>query len=261
MPRALIWDVDGTLAETERDGHRVAFNSAFEAAGLPWRWDVDHYGRLLQVTGGRERLLHDMALRPDAPASAAGRELLARTLHALKNAAYARLVAQGQVSLRPGVRELLDECAAAGVRLAIATTTSRSNVQALLQAQLGDAGAPRFEVVLCAEDAPRKKPDPQVYRLALQALGLAARDAVAVEDSPAGLAAARASGIPVLLTRSVYFANAFQPPGAADGVLAIGDGLHSGQGWSPAASAPGRIGLTQLKDWLKTHPDNMRCCA
>nr|MCU0889753.1 HAD hydrolase-like protein [Rubritepida sp.] len=132
MLRALIWDVDGTLAETERDGHRVAFNLAFEEHGLPWRWDAVHYGALLAVTGGRERLLHDMAARPDAPADADEREALARRLHATKTRYYTALVERGAIALRPGVHELLDECTAAGLPMAIATTTTRANVGALL---------------------------------------------------------------------------------------------------------------------------------
>jgi phosphoglycolate phosphatase-like HAD superfamily hydrolase len=133
MLKAVLWDVDGTLAETERDGHRVAFNRAFESLGLAWRWDVDRYGELLAVTGGRERILHDMASRPDAPASEAAREQLARRLHARKTEIYAGIAGHGQLPLRPGVRELMEACLAQGVRMGIATTTSRPNVEALLQ--------------------------------------------------------------------------------------------------------------------------------
>lgn len=248
MLRALIWDVDGTLAETERDGHRIAFNQAFEQAGLPWRWDVDHYGRLLSVTGGYERLLHDMQARADAPALAADRERLARALHASKNAAYARLVADGGIALRPGVRELFDDCARDGIRMAIATTTSRSNVEALLATQVGADWQGRFDCVLCAEDAPRKKPDPQVYRLALDRLGLPAHDVLAIEDSPAGVAAARAVNVPVAVTRSVYFAEA-----PVAGALAVGPGLHTTAGWKPVLPTHGdnRIGVTHLSAWLR----------
>ena len=131
--KALLWDVDGTLAETERDGHRVAFNLAFEAFGLPWRWDDALYGELLQVTGGRERLMHDMDSRPDAPPLAGERDALARALHAKKNSLYAELVAGTGIPLRGGVLELMRECRHQGVRLAIATTTSRSNLEALLR--------------------------------------------------------------------------------------------------------------------------------
>ena len=115
MMKAILWDVDGTLAETERDGHRVAFNRAFEALGLPWRWDERRYGELLRITGGRERLLHDMASRSDAPVLAAERLALARELHARKNVLYASVVASAARSrLRDGVAPLIEQAAARG---------------------------------------------------------------------------------------------------------------------------------------------------
>jgi HAD superfamily hydrolase (TIGR01509 family) len=217
--QALLWDVDGTVAETERDGHRVAFNQAFEAAGLPWHWDVAHYGRLLEVTGGRERLLADMAERPDAPTHAADREALAAHLHGLKNARYARLVAAGGLQARPGVLALMGEARAAGLRQAIVTTTSRSNVEALFSRLLGADWAGGFEAVCCGEDTRRKKPDPEVYRLALQRLELAPAQALALEDSTPGGQAAMAAGVPLLLRPSQYFPAEALPPGLATAVL------------------------------------------
>ena len=207
MLRALIWDVDGTVAETERDGHRVAFNQALQEHGVPWQWDAATYGRLLHVTGGFERLLHDMQARADAPRAAIERERLARALHQRKNQLYAQIVASGSIQLRPGVRRLIDECSDAGIALAIATTTSRSNVQALFAAHFGSAWQQRFAAVVCAEDAPIKKPDPMAYRLALEMMGIEAGAAMAVEDSPNGLVAAQATSIATLITRSVYFAS------------------------------------------------------
>jgi HAD superfamily hydrolase (TIGR01509 family) len=206
MLEALIWDVDGTIAETERDGHRVAFNQAFDALGLSWRWDVQRYGELLHITGGRERLLHDMALRPDAPTRPDDREALARELHRLKNGFYARLVEAGAIAARPGVRRLIDACGEAGIALAVATTTSRSNVQVLFDVLFGSTWPARFAAVVCAEQAPSKKPDPQAYTLALCLLGLAPEQALAIEDSPNGLQAARAAGLACGITRSAYFA-------------------------------------------------------
>lgn len=203
--RALLWDVDGTVAETERDGHRVAFNQAFEALGLPWRWSVAHYGELLRVAGGVERLHHDLAQRPEAPADAQVRETLVRVLHRAKTAAYTALVAQGAVQPRPGVRRLVAECAAAGLPLAVVTTTSRANVDALFASLWGEAWPRFFPVVVCAEDAPLKKPHPQAYQVALQRLGLAAQEAFALEDSPAGLRAAQAAGVACGITPGEYF--------------------------------------------------------
>ena len=252
MLRALIWDVDGTLAETERDGHRLAFNLAFEEYGLSWYWNEQRYGELLQVTGGRERLLFDMDTRDDSPAHGADRNELAAALHAGKNRHYARLVADGVVTLRAGVRELMQDCAQEGLPMAIATTTSRSNVEALLSAHFGGAGLRRFAAILCAEDAPAKKPDPLVYRLCLQRLGVSASEVVAREDSPAGVAACAALGVPVVVTRSHYFAC-----DEVQGALAVGPGLGEAHGWMPAAAWHGRIALEQIRAWLAESRD--RC--
>jgi HAD superfamily hydrolase (TIGR01509 family) len=246
MPlQALIWDVDGTLAETERDGHLPAFNAAFEALRVPWRWSVQRYGELLPVTGGCERLLHDMATQPEAPATQAERERLARQLHLDKNQRYAQSVAEGRIPLREGVRALMDDCRAAGVPMAIATTTSRSNVEALMGAHLGAAWRDWFACVLCGEDASRKKPDPQVYALTLERLGLQANEVLAIEDSPVGVRACVAAGVPVVVTRSVYFAEAEFP-----GALAVGPGLGTSEAWVPAATQSTRIDLPTLGEWL-----------
>lgn len=247
MLEAVLWDVDGTLAETERDGHLVAMNTAFDELGVLWRWSVERYGELLRVAGGYERLLHFMADEPCAPASMDERQALAKRIHDLKNRRYAELVADGALPLRPGVRELFDDCAAAGVRMAIVTTTSRGNVAALLGAHLGPRWQDRFAAVVCAEDAPQKKPDPLAYRMALEQLGLPGSAAVAIEDSRMGLQAASAVGIPVLITRSRYFA---ADPVA--GALAVGPGLGTVTGWTPAADADpaaDRVGLAQIGRW------------
>ena len=220
--RALIWDVDGTIAETERDGHLPAFNEAFAALGLAWRWGEAEYGELLHITGGRERLLHDMDRRADAPAAAPAREALARELHRRKNLAYAESVRQGRIAARPGVLRLVAECQAAGVALAVATTTSRSNLQALFTTLWG-ADWPRvFSVAVCGEDVPLKKPHPQAYLLALQRLGVDAAQAFALEDSPGGLRAACAAGLACGITRSVWFADA-----AFSGAAWVRDDLES----------------------------------
>jgi HAD superfamily hydrolase (TIGR01509 family) len=212
--KALIWDVDGTVAETERDGHLVAFNLAFEALGLPWRWSEADYRPLLEVTGGRERLLHFMARCDDAPAAPAALEFLARELHARKNRFYAERVAQGHIAARPGVLRLMAECEAAGVKLALVTTTSGSNIQALFASLMGPDWRQRFATVVGAEEAPLKKPHPQAYALALQQMDLAADEAFAIEDAPNGLQAARAAGIACGITRSAFFEQA-EYPGAA----------------------------------------------
>lgn len=245
--QALLWDVDGTLAETERDGHRVAFNRAFEACGLPWRWSVERYGELLAVTGGRERLLHDMTHRADAPVPADEREALARDVHQRKNAIYADIAASRGIALRPGVRELLEECRSRGLKQGITTTTSRRNVNALLSAHLGSSWPSWFDVLVCGEDVAVKKPDPAVYLQALRQLSFEPEQALAIEDSIAGVAAARAADVAVVVTRSVYFATA-----TLEGAIAIGPGLGRRDGWHPAVEggqSTARVSLDDLMAW------------
>lgn len=247
MIKALLWDVDGTMAETERDGHRVAFNRAFEDFGLPWRWDVGRYAQLLAITGGRERLLHDMRSRPDAPGLADERDRLASKVHARKNTLYAHLVQSEGIALRDGVRALMDECRERGVRMGITTTTSKSNVDALLRAHLGTSWTHWFSALVCGEDVASKKPDPEVYLKALRRLGVKPLEAVAIEDSPGGVAACCAAGVPVVVTRSVFFANA-----TIEGAIAIGPGLGQRDGWRPLASgaaSSARIGLDDVVAW------------
>lgn len=238
--RALIWDVDGTVAETERDGHRVAFNRAFDELGLPWHWDVPTYGRLLRVTGGRERMLAWMDERDDSPADHASRERLAIQLHACKGRHYMALMEQGGVTPRPGVQRLVQACHEEGVALAVATTTGRANVDALFLHVFGADWQALFQAVICAEDAPVKKPDPQAYQMALQVLGCTAAEALAVEDSTPGLRAARSAGIACLITRSIYFADASFP-----GAAAVVDDLDSTPDWLDGAIAP--IDLAALR--------------
>jgi HAD superfamily hydrolase (TIGR01509 family) len=243
--RSVLWDVDGTLAETECDGHLVAFNQAFEALDIPWRWSEERYGELLAIAGGRERLLHDMQSQPDAPADLHERESLAGRVHRAKNEFYARIVGSAGLPLREGVRELFEDCDRAGLLMGIVTTTSRRNVEALLGAHLGKDWESKFATVVCAEEAQAKKPDPQAYLIALETLRLRSHEAIAMEDAPAGAAAAQAAGVPVIVTRSHYF-----PAVTVRGALAIGPSLGRCTGWRPAAAARStRIGLDQITRW------------
>jgi len=243
--RALLWDVDGTLAETERDGHLVAFNRAFAALGVPWRWSTQRYGELLAVAGGYERLLHDMQSQPLAPRLMHERETLARELHRLKNGYYCAIVRGGELALRAGVAELMADCCSSGVIMGIVTTTSRANLEALLGHHLGSDWPTHFAAVVSAAEAPRKKPDPQAYHLALAALRVTAKDCVALEDAPAGVAACRRAGVPVIVTHSHYF-----PEREVPGARARGPSLASTLGWQPQARvAAGRIDLAQISRW------------
>ncbi len=209
--RALLFDVDGTLADTE-EVHRVSFNDAMRELGLPHAWDEAAYAALLAVPGGKERLAHYAASLP----AAEGDRLRSRLpeLHARKTELYTRRVARGGCPLRPGIERLLDEAAEAGVLLGIATTTSAPNVTALLEATLGPGGPGRFATVACGDMVAAKKPAPDVYRLALAALGVQAGEAIAFEDSSPGLRASKAAGLFTVVTPTRWTRD--QPLDAAD---------------------------------------------
>lgn len=198
---ALIFDLDGTLAETE-EIHRAAFNAAFAAAGLPWRWGREDYRRLLTTTGGRERILRHIR---EIGAEAAGVDVHA--LHADKTRRYAARLAAGGLVLRPGVADLIGAARAAGRPVAVATTTSRPNVEALALACFGQPATAVFDAIAAGDEVATKKPAPDLHLLALDRLGLPAGDCLAFEDSANGLAAARAAGLPCLVAPGPYTAH------------------------------------------------------
>lgn len=201
---ALLFDVDGTLADTERDGHRPAFNQAFTDAGLDWHWDVALYGKLLAVTGGKERMKHYIDhFRPDYRKPDNFDELVAE-LHKAKTRHYSALAAQGGIPMRPGVKRLLSEARAAGLRLAIATTTTPENVTVLLEHSLGAGTQDWFEVIAAGDIVPAKKPASDIYHYALEEMGLAAADCLAFEDSENGLRASLGAGLKTLVTVNDY---------------------------------------------------------
>ena len=200
---ALIFDVDGTMADTE-EAHRMAFNGAFEHFRLGWNWSPAEYRELLKVTGGKERIAdHIETLAVGLPER---RRLQASIpdIHAEKTRRYSAVVAHGEVPLRSGVLRLMEEALAAGCRLAIASTTTAINVDALLQATLGPRGLDMFTVIACGDQVRAKKPAPDIYLLALHELGLDAEHAVAFEDSPNGLRSALIAGLWTVVTPSFW---------------------------------------------------------
>ncbi len=230
--KAIIFDVDGTLADTE-DGHRKSFNKAFAESGLDWNWDVALYDKLLRVTGGKERIKYfvsDFLKGFDKPANYDG---FVKNLHAVKTRHYTAMLGEGHIPLRPGIIQLMADARAQGIRLAIATTTTPENVTALLQQGLGDDAKSWFEVIGCGDIVPHKKPAPDIYFWVLEKMRLSAANCIALEDSENGLRSALAAGIRTFVTVNQYTRNQ-----NFDGATAVFEDLSNLSAFYRAAGLP-----------------------
>jgi HAD superfamily hydrolase (TIGR01509 family) len=225
-----VFDVDGTLVDSERDGHRVAFNLAFEALDLPYRWDVELYGKLLRTTGGQRRL-HQYLEGEGVPEDE--RNALVPELHRRKTELMGELVDRGAVEVRPGARRLLDELAGDDVRLAVATTGSRGWVERLLDRLLPGVG---FDVIVTGDEVEARKPDPEAFNLALERLDLTSHQVVVVEDSEEGLQAARAAEL-----ATVVVVNGYTSDHDLEGASLVSDGF--GEPDAPASVLRDPFGL------------------
>jgi HAD superfamily hydrolase (TIGR01509 family) len=205
MIKALIFDCDGVLVDTERDGHRVGFNRAFEQMGIDAHWDVALYGKLLLVAGGKERMraYFDEYGWPAGAETADARDELIVELHKLKTQITAGLVAEGALPLRSGISRIVDEAIAAGVTLGVCTTSNPRFIDAVLDL-FGPERKAKFAFVHAGDVVSKKKPDPEIYELAKQSLGLSTHECMVVEDSRNGLLAALGAGLPTLITTSTY---------------------------------------------------------
>jgi HAD superfamily hydrolase (TIGR01509 family) len=205
---ALVFDCDGVLADTERDGHRVAFNEMFRELGVPVEWSVGEYARKLRVAGGKERMATE--LTPEfvtangLPADPEGQAELLATWHRRKTAIYTEMVAAGRLPPRPGVSRIIAEAQDAGWALGVASTSAEVSVRAILEQAAGIDRAARFDVVLAGDVVERKKPAPDIYLLALEQLGVPASDVLVIEDSRNGLLAAAGAGLRCVMTVNGY---------------------------------------------------------
>jgi HAD superfamily hydrolase (TIGR01509 family) len=233
MLKALIFDVDGTLADTEAV-HLAAFNHAFEQEGMDWHWTTEQYTRLLEISGGKERMLHHWrSVQPDLKEVVGGAvKATIDRLHELKTAYYENAVLQGAVSLRPGVLALMDQARTQGVGLAIATTTSPVNIAALLRTAIGPGWRNHFLAVGDGSSAPNKKPHPQVYLQVLSEMDMHPADCVAFEDSANGLRAALGAGLATVITPSPFTTH------------------HDFTGALRVLPHLGELQLAQLREWL-----------
>jgi HAD superfamily hydrolase (TIGR01509 family) len=202
--RALIFDVDGTLSNTERDGHRVAFNQAFDEYDLGWHWSVETYGELLAVTGGKERMQFFADKFLDKDEFPENLQQKIPELHQAKTRHYTELLAGGSIPLRPGVERLLNEAREREYRLAIATTTTPENVTALLTHTLGSDSINWFEVIAAGDIVPAKKPAPDIYDYAIKKMALNADECIAFEDSGNGIKSSVAADLNTIITINDY---------------------------------------------------------
>ncbi len=201
--QALIFDCDGVLVDTERDGHRVAFNKAFQALGIDADWDVPLYGELLLIGGGKERMRHYFDKYGWPEGRSESKDELIALLHKTKTDFFTDIIASGELPLRPGISRIVDEAIAAGVRLGVCTTSAPKAIDQVLDL-FGAERKAKFEFVLAGDVVSRKKPDPEIYELAKQTLGLPVSKCVVIEDSRNGLMAATGAGLPTLITTSAY---------------------------------------------------------
>jgi len=239
---SLIFDVDGTLADTEREGHRVAFNAAFADAGLDWDWDEALYGQLLAVTGGKERMRYYLDRFNQAFDRPADLDGFIAALHAAKTQHYKALMAEGRIPLRTGVRRLLQEARDQGLRLAIATTTTPDNVTSLLNSSLEANGGDWFEVIAAGDVVPAKKPAPDIYQWAMQQMGLKPDQCLALEDSHNGVCSVLDAGIRSL----VVTVNGYTRGEDFSGASLIVD--HLGAPGEPCHALQGDLGGRQMVD-------------
>lgn len=200
--QALIFDCDGVLVDTEKDGHRVAFNEAFRQLGIDCIWDVARYGELLTTGGGKERMRRHFD-ETQWPVPTAERDELIARLHRIKTDAFMALIESGALPLRPGVARLIDEAHGAGIKVAVCSTSNERAVGAVVRELLGPERADRIRI-FAGDIVPRKKPDPAIYQLAAETLKLDPSKAVVVEDSHIGLSAAKGAGMKCIVTISTY---------------------------------------------------------
>lgn len=205
--QALLFDVDGTLSDTERDGHRVAFNMAFDEAGLDWTWSEELYGELLAVTGGKERIRFYLEKFNTTFEKPENYDQFVKDLHAAKTKFYTQLMGEGKIPLRTGVERLINEAREVGMRMAVVTTTTPENVTALLTNTLGPDSESWFEVIAAGDIVPAKKPAPDIYDWALEQMNLKPEQAIAFEDSYNGILSSVGANLRTIVTINEYTKN------------------------------------------------------
>jgi beta-phosphoglucomutase-like phosphatase (HAD superfamily) len=241
--RAVLFDVDGTLADTERDGHRPAFNAAFGELGLGWDWGIELYGELLAITGGKERIRHYMEKHVPDELSRQELDDWIASLHKVKTRHYVNMLENGKIPLRPGVERLIQNLRDENIEIAIATTTTPENVTSLLKSTLGEDSPGWFDVIGAGDIVPGKKPEPDIYHWVLERLGLPASQCIAIEDSENGIRSALAAGLDTVVT-----VNAYTQLQNFDGAALVLSNL--GEPAQPFELLKGRAGINVINGWV-----------
>ena len=246
--QAVIFDVDGTLAETEENGHRAAFNHAFAEFGMDWHWTPEEYGKLLAIAGGKERMQHYATMHaPELLQQRGFSDWIAR-VYRRKSEIYSYIVLSGNIPLRPGIRRLISELSESGVRLAIATTTAPASLNSLIMANFGCPMESLFEVIGAGDQVPNKKPAPDVYAWVLREMNLPANACLAIEDTQIGLTAARAAGLASVVTVSSY-STGEDFSGALSVVSHLGEPELPASHLGGQPLCGGHVDLGQLQKW------------
>jgi len=203
--KAVLFDQDGVIIDTERDGHRVSFNMTFKEFGFTDEWSVEYYHELLQIAGGKERMKHHWRTKGfSKPMTEEEMDALIPQLHKRKTALFVELIETGKLPLRPGIHRFMKEAMDAGLKIGICTTSNEQAAKAITEKMLSDI---RFDIVLAGDVVKNKKPDPEIYNLALEKLGLKNDEAMVVEDSKNGVKASKAAGIQTIVTFNGYTEN------------------------------------------------------
>ncbi len=245
--QALIFDVDGTLADTEREGHRIAFNEVFKKNNLDWFWDEKLYGELLSVTGGKERMKYYLDKYNTQFAKPENYNEFIQNLHSEKNTVFVDLLRNGKIGLRVGVKRIIAEAQEAGLRLAIATTTSPENIHNLLVATLGKESLAWFDVIAAGDIVPAKKPAPDIYTYTLAQMGINADQAIALEDSENGIKSSLAANLKTVVTVNDYTLK-HDFTGASLVVDCFGDASHAMQVIAGESFGKNMIDIELLKN-------------
>lgn len=245
--KAIFFDQDGVIIDTERDGHRVSFNETFQEFGYDVNWDVDYYHELLQIPGGKERMKHHLQTRGfGKPVPAEEVDELIKALHKRKTTLFIELIESGKLPLRPGIHRFMQEGMASGLTLGVCTTSNERAAHAIAYNILKDVN---FNFVLAGDIVSKKKPDPEIYHMALEKTGLKPEECLVIEDSRNGVLAGKAAGMHVVATTNGYTEK--EDLSAADIIVSCLGDADGERGVMTKGDLPGYDGVLHVAQLVK----------